>query len=240
MEIDMKPYLKIFWLLMVFFLLALPACGSAGLAGEPTVDTAPIFTQVALTAVAMQTQVALAAVPPVSNTPVATLPEATATPEATPTPLPTDTPPPTSTPTPKPVVVYIPTSTGGGTPSVGLVPSMVVTLSANGTSTYSVTIPTGKPLIMRAEVKNTSATPLHVVANLTVPDGWDVDQNTFSDCPETDTLAHSQSCTISWYFTPQVTGQVILRVYVRGIYTDSAGNSQRITDSPAIIFTVAP
>jgi hypothetical protein len=232
---QMKHCVKIYWFFMAFTLLALSACGSGGVTAMPTVDTAPIFTQIASTAVALQTQVALAAVPPVSNTP-----EASPTPEATNTPVLTDTPLPSSTPTATQIVVHpAPTSAGALTPA-GPIPSMSVTLITNDLDTSSATIFAGRSLIVRAQVKNNSDIPLQVVANLTVPDGWDVDQNVYSDCPTSDSLDQNDTCTISWYFTPQGSGQVYLRVYVRGIYTDSAGNTQRITQSPAFLFNVEP
>ena len=117
---------------------------------------------------------------------------------------------------------------------------MNVTLTANDSAAYSVTVPINQVLIFRAQVKNTSNIPLQVVANLTVPDGWGESENPFSDCPDTADLAYKDTCTITWKFNPMVSGQVILRVYVRGIYTDSAGNTQRITQSPAFIFNVEP
>ena len=117
-------------------------------------------------------------------------------------------------------------------------PNMNVTLIANNLYTYAATIYADKALIFRARVQNTGNVPLQVVANLNVPQGWDVDQDKFSDCPTK--LAVNKTCTISWYFTPQVSGQVFLRAYARGIYTDAAGNTQRITQSPAFIFYVNP
>jgi len=121
--------------------------------------------------------------------------------------------------------------------AASVLPNMNVTLSSGG-STYSLSVHAGRPLIFRAQVKNTGNVPLQVTANLAVPQNWDVDQDKFSDCPED--LAVSQACTISWYFTPQATGQVILRVYVRGAYTDANGTADRITRSPAFIFNVGP
>ena len=103
---------------------------------------------------------------------------------------------------------------------------------------YAETVPTGKQFIFRAMVQNTSNVPLQVVANLAVPNGWGVTQNPFNDCPSTASLAHKQTCTISWYFNPMVTGQVYLRVYVRAYYLDVYGNTQRITQSPAFIVNV--
>ena len=83
----------------------------------------------------------------------------------------------------------------------------------SGDSTYASTVYAGNSLIFRARVRNTGNIPLQIVANLDVPNGWDVDQDKFSDCPES--LIVGNSCTISWYFTPQTSRQVYLRVYVR-------------------------
>jgi Ig-like domain from next to BRCA1 gene len=80
----MYPYQNICRLLMAFNLLALSACGGAVVA-SPTVDTAPIYTQIASTALALQTQTALA-MPEATNTP-----QASPTMEATITPVFTDT-----------------------------------------------------------------------------------------------------------------------------------------------------
>ncbi len=82
----MKHFTKISWLLIAFTLAGLSACGGGGAAATPTVDTAPIFTQIASTALALQTQTALV-VPTTTDTP-----QASPTPKATNTPLITDTP----------------------------------------------------------------------------------------------------------------------------------------------------
>ena len=242
----MKRITKISWLLMAFTLLALSACGGGA---ATAVDQSPIFTQIASTAQALQTQVAQAAapainIPEVSPTPAPTnTPEVPPTPEATNTPLITDTPAATNTPLPTPTNTPRPANTSA--PANQALPTLInvsmdVTLTVNDNSDYSTTVRAGQALIYRAKVKNTGEVPLQVVANLTVPDGWDVDQDQFSDCPETTSLAHKSTCTISWYFTPQVSGQVTLRVYVRGIYKDAAGNTGRITESPAFIINVEP
>ncbi|HVM70188.1 MAG TPA: hypothetical protein VMT91_00400 [Anaerolineales bacterium] len=125
-------------------------------------------------------------------------------------------------------------------PPAMLFPSMSVTLTGNDVATYAETVPTGKQFIFRAIVENTSNIPLQVVANLAVPTGWGVTQNMFNSCPSTANLAHKQSCEISWYFNPLVTGQVYLRVYVRAYYLDVYGNTQRITQAPAFIVNVVP
>ncbi len=85
----MKRPIKMSWLVMALALLALPACGGGGALGPTaTVDTGPIFTEIASTALALQTQTVLA-IPTNTNTPPASpTPQATNTPEFTETPLP--------------------------------------------------------------------------------------------------------------------------------------------------------
>ena len=230
----MKRFTKVSWLVMTFMLLALAACGGgAAPVAAPAVDTGPLFTQVALTAVALQTQVAQPVPLPTGDSQASPTPPPTPTPVATNTPVPTDTPLPTSTPVGVKAVAYPTASTPAGP-----FPSMSVTLIANNKYTYGETVSTGQILIFRAEVENVGQVPLQVVANLSVPDGWGVSEDQYSDCPTTQDLTHKSSCTITWKFNPQVTGQVILRVYVRGIYTDAYGNTQRITESPSFVLNV--
>ncbi len=120
-------------------------------------------------------------------------------------------------------------------------PTMSVSLVANDQSYYAATVPTGKQFILRANVTNLSFVPLQVVANLAVPNGWGVTQNTYNGCPASSPLlGHKDTCAISWYFNPLVAGQVFLRVYVRAYYTDAAGNTQRITQSPLFIINAVP
>jgi hypothetical protein len=86
----MKQLRNISWLLIAITLLSLPACAGGGAVASPTVDTAPIFTQIAATALALQTQTA-------QFIPTATItPPATSAPEPTNTPLITNTPVPTN------------------------------------------------------------------------------------------------------------------------------------------------
>ncbi len=96
----MQRFNRIPWLLMAFSLLALSGCGR-GAAGIATVDAAPIYTQLASTAIALQTQTALA-MPTATSTP-----QASPTSEATNTPLFTDTPLP-GTPSVTPLVSNTP------------------------------------------------------------------------------------------------------------------------------------
>lgn len=125
-------------------------------------------------------------------------------------------------------------------PPATLFPSISVSLIGNDIATYSETVPMGKQFIFRARVENTSWVPLQVVANLAVPSGWGVTQDPYNGCPITATLGHKQTCTLSWYFNPMTAGQVFLRVYVRAYYTDTLGNTQRITSSPAFIVNAVP
>jgi hypothetical protein len=87
-------------LLMIVILTSLSACGR-GAAGSPTVDAAPIYTQMASTALALQTQTALAA-PTATNTP-----QASPTLNATNAPQLTDTPQP-GTPSATPLASHTP------------------------------------------------------------------------------------------------------------------------------------
>ena len=114
-------------------------------------------------------------------------------------------------------------------------PNMVVTLWSGGSS-YTSTVYTGRQLTFQAKVQNAGNVPLQIVANLTAPTNWDTNDK-YDNCG---TLAVASSCTLTWVFTPQVTGQVYLRVYVRGNYTDSTGNANRITGAPAFLFNVLP
>jgi hypothetical protein len=102
----MKYLIKISWLLIAFALLTLAACGG-GTSVTPTVDSAPVFTQIAQTALAMQAETALA-VPPTPT--VTNTPEAELTPKVTNTPLITDTPLP-GTPSVTPLVLNTPKAT---------------------------------------------------------------------------------------------------------------------------------
>jgi len=117
-------------------------------------------------------------------------------------------------------------------------PAMKVTLLANDVAGTSATLYAGQPLSFRARVQNTGHVPLQILAHLNVPQGWDVDEDPYSDCP--DQLAVNGTCTISWKFTPQVRGQVYLWTYVKAIYTLPSGVTSRFTVAPQFIFNVQP
>jgi hypothetical protein len=115
-------------------------------------------------------------------------------------------------------------------------PHMTVTPHV-GSSYYGSWAHVGTQLTFQTKVQNDGDVPLQVVANLTPPTDWDVNDN-YNDCPTN--LAVGSMCTFTWLFTPRVSGQVNVRVYVRGLYTDSYGNTQRITSSPAFFFNAEP
>lgn len=129
--------------------------------------------------------------------------------------------------------------------SVGLIPAsrvqadywfphMIVTPHA-GSNYYSTTAYIGQNLNFQTTVENDGIVALQIVAILTPPSGWDINYQT-DDCP--DYLAVGSACTLSWVFVPRVSGSYLVRVYVRGFYTDSNGASQRITASPAFLFNI--
>lgn len=113
-------------------------------------------------------------------------------------------------------------------------PSIVVTPTVGG-SYFRTTLRLNQPLTFQARVRNNGDVPLQVVANLDTPAGWDLGE-VLEDCP--DALHVGAVCTFSWEFTPRVTGSVLLRVYVRGFYTDPFGSQQRVTDSPGYVINV--
>ena len=115
---------------------------------------------------------------------------------------------------------------------------MDVTLIGDDTHTYSETVAVHSTFTFSAQVENLSFVPMRVVASLATPPDWSLSAGPTSNCPTDYTLGHKDICTITWKFYPQDTGQVFLRVYVRGYYLDSAGVVQRITSSPDFIVTV--
>ena len=78
-------------------------------------------------------------------------------------------------------------------------PNMYVSLLSGGSS-YTSTVYTGKQLTFQAKVQNAGNVPLQIVANLTAPSNWDVNDK-YDNCG---TLAVGSSCTLTWVFTPQV------------------------------------
>ena len=110
-------------------------------------------------------------------------------------------------------------------------PNMYVYLLSGGSS-YTSTVYTGTQLTLQAKVQNDGNVPLQIVANLAIPSGWNLNDK-FDNCG---TLAVGYSCTLTWLLTPQVSGQVYLRAYVRGSYTDFNGNANRITGVAGVSF----
>ena len=106
-----------------------------------------------------------------------------------------------------------------------------------GSSYYSSTAYVGMKLTFQVRVRNNGDVPLKIVAALTPPTDWDVNEK-YADCP--DSLATGSVCTLTWVFTPHASEQTFVRVYARGLYTDFAGFAQRITQSPAFFFNVGP
>jgi hypothetical protein len=121
------------------------------------------------------------------------------------------------------------------TPSSGILyywyPSLVVTPMVGG-AYFQATVRVGQPFTFQARVRNNGDVPLQVIANLDTPGNWDLG-DVRSDCQ--DTLHVGGTCTFSWVFTPRVNGSVLMRVYVRGFYTDPYGSQQRVTDSPGYV-----
>ena len=87
----------------------------------------------------------------------------------------------------------------------------------------------------QVDVKNNGNVFLQIVANLTPPPSWDATELS-SNC--TSGLGFGGTCTLTWILTPHAIGGGQVRVYVRGLYTDSTGNTNRITQSPAYFFVM--
>jgi LysM domain/NPCBM-associated, NEW3 domain of alpha-galactosidase len=115
-------------------------------------------------------------------------------------------------------------------------PSLLATPHV-GSNYYSSSSSVGTQLAYQVTLYNNGNTPLQITANLNSPSGWDVNA-AYDDCP--DSLSAGSHCTLTWLLTPQDTGYDYIRVYVRGFYTDSSGESQRVTASPAFLFVVNP
>ncbi len=119
--------------------------------------------------------------------------------------------------------------------AAAVLPGMYVWLVSGGNYSIS-TVYTGNQLTLQANVQNSGNVPLQIVANLPIPSGWSLNDK-YDNCG---TLAGGNSCTLTWLLTPQVSGQVYLRAYVRGNYTDSNGNANRVTGAPVLLFNVLP
>jgi len=99
----MKRLTEISCLFLALSLLGLSACSGGSTAATPTVDSAPVFTQIAATALALQTQTAQAMptatstpqvplTPKITNTPLITAAPQSGTPSASATPVRLSTP----------------------------------------------------------------------------------------------------------------------------------------------------
>jgi hypothetical protein len=86
--------------------------------------------------------------------------------------------------------------------AAAVLPNMYAYLLSNG-SYYTSTVYTGNKITLQANVQNSGNVPLQIVANLTAPSGWDVNDK-YDNCG---TLAAGSMCTLTWVFTPQVSGQ---------------------------------
>ncbi len=122
------------------------------------------------------------------------------------------------------------------TPSNFYYPSLIAIPHVGG-NYYSSRSSVGTQLAYQITVFNNGDVSLQILANLNPPSDWHVDA-TYDDCP--DALGAGSHCTLTWLITPQDSGYAYLRVYVRGYYTDSYGDSQRVTGSPAFLFVVDP
>jgi LysM repeat protein len=138
---------------------------------------------------------------------------------------------------------YVPPPSGNAyppptyhTPSNFYFPSLIATPHVGG-NYYSSRSTVGTQLTYQITVFNNGNVSLQIVANLNHPSDWDVDA-AYNDCPNF--LGAANYCTLTWLITPQASGYAYLRVYVRGFYTDSSGNTWRVTGSPAFLFEVYP
>jgi LysM repeat protein len=122
------------------------------------------------------------------------------------------------------------------TPSQFYYPNLVANPHVGG-NYYASTSSVGVQIPYQITVFNNGNTPLEITGSLTPPSGWDVD-SVYDNCP--DLLGAGRYCTLTWLFTPRVSGYAYIRVYVRGHYTDSYGYSGRVTGSPAFLFVVNP
>jgi hypothetical protein len=119
--------------------------------------------------------------------------------------------------------------------AAAVLPGMYATIWSGGSS-YNSTVYTGKQLTLQVKVQNIGNVGLDITATLATPTGWTLDEK-YDNCG---TLAVSSSCTLTWLYTPQASGQTYVRAYVRGNYTDANGNANRITSAPAFLFIILP
>ena len=125
---------------------------------------------------------------------------------------------------------------GSNTTGMYWFPNMVVTPHV-GSNYYSSTSYVDTTVTFQTKVLNNGDVPLEIVANLTPPPDWDVNDK-YDDCPTA--LGSGRMCTLTWVFTPRVNGYAYIRVYVRGLYTDSSGFDGRVAKSAAFLFNVWP
>jgi hypothetical protein len=112
--------------------------------------------------------------------------------------------------------------------------SMIVTPRV-GTHYYWSPVTLNQNVTFQVDVKNNGNAFLKIVANLTPPPSWDSSELS-SNC--TTGLGTGGTCTLTWVFTPHAIGGAQVRVYVRGLYTDYTGNTNRVTQSPAFFFVM--
>jgi LysM repeat protein len=120
------------------------------------------------------------------------------------------------------------------TPSQFYYPSLVANPHVGG-NYYSSSSFVGDQLTYQVTVWNNGNVALQIVANFNPPHDWDVDA-AYDNCGVV--LGAGKKCTLTYLITPQDNGYDYLRVYVRGLYTDSSGDAQRVTASPAFLFVV--
>jgi LysM repeat protein len=112
--------------------------------------------------------------------------------------------------------------------------SMVVTPRV-GTHYFWSPVTLNQNVTFQVDVKNNGNVFLQIVANMTPPPAWDSTELS-SNC--TAGLGTGGTCTLTWVLTPRTLGGGQVRVYVRGLYTDYTGNTNRVTQSPAFFFVM--
>jgi LysM repeat protein len=112
--------------------------------------------------------------------------------------------------------------------------SMIVTPRV-GTHYFWSPVTLNQNVTFQVDVKNNGNVFLQIVANLTPPPAWDSTELS-SNC--TAGLGTGGTCTLTWVLTPRTIGGGEVRVFVRGLYTDYTGNTNRVTQSPAFFFVM--